>query len=85
MMKNPYDKSDVKSDDSPGDKPVVYGLATAYSAAFLVVAILFVIIVALLLGTQLAPSAVLMGTSSIILVALLALLRFDTAILPGNF
>ncbi|XP_067001919.2 GPI ethanolamine phosphate transferase 3 isoform X2 [Anabrus simplex] len=63
--------------------PVIYGLATVYSAAFVILGVFLCLLVALLLGDVLAPASVLMMSACVALLALLSLLQYEKSLLTG--
>lgn len=68
------------SDTSDNSNPVVYGLATAYSAAFTVLSVVLVPVMGLLLGTRWSPAIVLCACAAVCLLLLISLLRFENAL-----
>lgn len=76
--------SGQSTDDNPsetvGPNPVVYGLATAYSAAFTVLAMVLVPVMGLLLGSQWAPAIMLCACAATLLLLLISMLRFENAV-----
>lgn len=73
----------VKTSDagtSLDSNPIVYGLATAYSAAFTVIAVILVPVMGLLLGAIWSPAIVLCASAAAFLLLLISLLRFENAL-----
>ncbi|XP_069675607.1 GPI ethanolamine phosphate transferase 3 isoform X2 [Periplaneta americana] len=65
---------------SGDDLPIVYGLATVYSAVLVNVGVFVCLLLALLLGDSLAPSMVLQGTTATLLVAILAAVQYERSL-----
>lgn len=74
------------STDSSGScRPMVYGLATAYSAAFTVFSVIIVLVLGLLLGARWSPAIVLTACAAAALLLLISMLRFENAVVSGEF
>ena len=63
---------------------MVYGLATAYSAAFTVLAVMLVLVLGLLLGARWSPALVLSASAAAALLLLISMLRFENALVSGK-
>jgi phosphatidylinositol glycan class O len=79
-------KSDVSGDDGSAgeDVPIVYGLATVYSSVFVNICVFVCLLIALLLGDALAPSVVLMCTTSTVLLTILSAIQYEKALCTGE-
>ncbi|GLH12441.1 GPI ethanolamine phosphate transferase 3 [Gryllus bimaculatus] len=75
-----------KENVGSGDKqfPVIYGLATVYSALFVNLSVFLCLFIALLLGDVLAPSVLLMVTICIGLLVILAVLQCEKSVLTAQ-
>lgn len=78
LKESMYKQSKSSDDRAQMQYPVVYGLATTYSSALFIVNVMFVLLMTLLLGDVLAPSAVLMFVSSVVLASILAVSRLES-------
>lgn len=67
------------------DTPLVYGLATAYSAAFIILAQYCCLLLFILLGENSALSAVLLFAAAFCLLALLAYVRLEASITARTY
>lgn len=74
-----------ETSSTPDSNPVVYGLATAYSAAFTVLAVILVTVMGLLLGARWSPAIVLCASAAACLLLLISLLRFENALVSSKF
>lgn len=81
-MKWLYNKK--KTESRQGNIPVVYGLATVYSAAFVMMLICFTLLISLLLGAKSAPSIVLLFTTGAFMLTLLAINRYHNSTTLGE-
>lgn len=68
LFKQVKESLDSKNEDAP----VICGLATVYSAGFVIVSVFLCLVLCLLLGSQLAPSAVIMYVTSALVLLVLA-------------
>lgn len=59
--------------------PIIYGLGTIYSTAFIAIAVYLTILIGLILGDTTAPSAVIMFLTAMFLLIVMSLLRIDEA------
>lgn len=75
--------NDGNPSELSGTNPVVYGLATAYSAAFTVLAMILVPVMGLLLGSRWAPAIMLCACAATLLLLLISMLRFENAVVSG--
>ncbi|XP_046403126.1 GPI ethanolamine phosphate transferase 3 [Ischnura elegans] len=64
--------------------PVVYGLATVYSAAVIIFGLFILLFISLLLGDILAPSTAVMLTASILLLAVQAVYQHERIMMPSQ-
>lgn len=69
----------------PDEIPIVCGLATVYSAVFVVAAVYFTLLLALLLGDGVAPSAVLLFFAGALVLVLSAISRYEKATTVGEW
>lgn len=68
------------SDGTENSSPVVYGLATVYSASFTVLAVILVPVMGLLLGARWSPALVLCACAATCLLLFISMLRFENII-----
>lgn len=64
--------------------PIVYGLATAYTSAFLIVALYFSLVYLLLLGDIVTPGGILMMVLACLVITLCAISRYEKSQLIEN-
>ncbi|XP_071440560.1 GPI ethanolamine phosphate transferase 3 [Hetaerina americana] len=70
-----------KSLSSQKDFPVVYGLATVYSAAVIIFSLFILLFISLLLGDSLAPSTALMLVASILVLAIQTVFQHERIVM----
>ena len=75
----------IKENSENNDFPIVYGLATVYSSAFVNIGIYMCLPIALVLGISLAPSVVLMCTTGTVLVTLLSAIHYEKSLFTGKY
>ncbi|KAF5307208.1 hypothetical protein FQR65_LT00724 [Abscondita terminalis] len=66
--------------EKAGKIPIVCGLATVYSSAFIIVTVYICLLIVLLLGDVIAPSVVLLYFSSVMVLIVSSLIRIEKAI-----
>lgn len=66
------------------DIPIVYGMGTLYSAAFITIGVYLTLLFALLLGDAVAPSAVIMFLTAAFILIVTSVLRIEKATNIGN-
>lgn len=71
--------------EKKADTPLVYGLATAYSAAFIILAQYCCLLLFILLGESSALSAVLLFMAAFCLLALLAYTRLEASLTARKY
>ncbi|KAL0278725.1 UNVERIFIED_CONTAM: hypothetical protein PYX00_000459 [Menopon gallinae] len=74
-----------EKDALKNNSPLVYGLGTAYSSSFVMLAKFVSLLVILLLGDAFANSIVLMGALTTILLALLCIDRLENTLISGKY
>ncbi|XP_072391039.1 GPI ethanolamine phosphate transferase 3 isoform X1 [Diabrotica undecimpunctata] len=74
-------KNNITAQDKPDkdDIPVVYGMGTVYSAAFVTIGIYLTLLFALLLGDAVAPSSVIMFLTAAFVLIVTSVLRIEKA------
>ncbi|KAF7995365.1 hypothetical protein HCN44_006472 [Aphidius gifuensis] len=77
--KKQHDNNHTNNHDNNNDVPIVYGLGTVYSAAFISFSLLLTLLFALLLGNILASSTVIMTITGACVLAIVAIERFRNA------
>lgn len=69
----------AKKSKDDNDIPIIYGLGTVYSAAFISLSVFLTLLYALLLGSVLAPSTILMVITCATVLAIVAMERYRNA------
>ncbi|KAJ9576014.1 hypothetical protein L9F63_007114, partial [Diploptera punctata] len=73
-----------KENSERNDFPIVYGLATVYSSAFVNIGVYICLPIALVLGISIAPSIILMCTIGTVLVTLLSAIHYEKSLFTAQ-
>lgn len=87
QMKGLFNKQSLnnkKLESRQANIPVVYGLATVYSAAFVMLTVCVTLLISLVLGAKAAPSIILLFTTGAFIIALLAVNRYHNSTSLGK-